>query len=664
MRMESGTEGYSQTGPHQPHDSRHLLHFLGDFWSEAGLGTNSQDPVVKSGPHPSRPDDPGFPPEFSDLQSGRSRQRMAFRESHDKSLGGDDLYLNSGGFGGQPDKTDVEPAGFQRKELLGAAQFPQNQIDQGKLLTIEPQNPGKKSEGRRGNKGHFQLPLQAFKGLASRFHSPIGGLQHASCFLQKDAPRFGETHFSLSPRQQLNSDKVFQLTDLHTQGRLRHVQPIGGPPKMQCFGNRDKVTEVSQLQHTILPEYQFQTNNILDISVEIPYAVETMNLLHRGAYLKSPAIAVGAAGFAAFVNFYALQTLLPTLSEVFQASHQATSLTVSAITLSVALTSPFAGRLAAAVPRRRLVGTCMLGLVVTTFLGATSPSLAVLIFWRFVQGLFVPPVVTSIMSFIAEQWSGPALGRAMSNYVTWTVVGGFSGRFAAGWAAAHFGWRHALGVTALLNGVAGLLLMASLPDALPQPSRSRSFFKDLIHYLHQKDYLVAFASGFNVLFSLVAMFTYITYYLAAPPFALGPGPLGSIFCVYLVGVVITPLAGLAMGKIGFRLALMGSALTGVAGALLTLIPYLQIVILGLALSSTAAFVSQAAASGYVSRIGGTQRATVLGLYLSFYYLGGSAGALVPGVLWNMAGWHGCVTLLVLVQCCTALLVRSGFRETP
>ena len=48
------------------------------------------------------------------------------------------------------------------------------------------------------------------------------------------------------------------------------------------------------------------------------------------------------------------------------------------------------------------------------------------------------------------------------------------------------------------------------------------------------------AVGFAVLFSMVATFTYANFYLAAPPFSLGPAQLGSVFVVYLLGVVAAP----------------------------------------------------------------------------------------------------------------------------
>jgi len=374
--------------------------------------------------------------------------------------------------------------------------------------------------------------------------------------------------------------------------------------------------------------------------------------------MNRPQIAVAAGGFAAFVNIYALQALLPSLSKVFSAPRHQVSLTVTATTLAVALASPWAGRLAARWDRRTLVAGSLLGLVITTLLAATAKSLPELILWRFSEGLFLPALVASLMAFIAEQWHGAALSRTMCNYVTWTVLGGFLGRFVAGWAGAHFGWRTALGMTALLNALSGAVLLANLPRRAASGPVVGAH--SLWYFLRQGSYQAAFASGFNVLFSLVAMFTYITFRLSEPPFALSADTLGCIFCVYLVGIVVTPLAGLLMSRWGFRCSLLGASACAALGALLTLSSNLGVVVLGLTLSCCAAFVGQAGTSGYVGQMGGRERSSVLGLYLCFYYLGGSAGAALPGLFWPWGGWAACVGLVTLLQVLTMVLVWRYF----
>ena len=80
--------------------------------------------------------------------------------------------------------------------------------------------------------------------------------------------------------------------------------------------------------------------------------------------------------------------------------------------------------------------------------------------------------------------------------------------------------------------------------------------------------LAAYCSGFCVLGTQVALFTYVTFYLAGPPFHLSPGELGAIFCVYLVGAAITPFAGRAIDRYGHRPAVLFAGALGASGALI------------------------------------------------------------------------------------------------
>jgi MFS family permease len=163
---------------------------------------------------------------------------------------------------------------------------------------------------------------------------------------------------------------------------------------------------------------------------------------------------------------------------------------------------------------------------------------------------------------------------------------------------------------------------------------------------------------------LVATFTYITYPLAAKPFNLGPGALGSLFLVYLLGVIVTPISGQYIDRFGQRSSLLVAIGAVALGLVLTLVPSLPAVIVGLAICSSGVFVCQSATASYMGLAAGTARASASGLYASFYYLGGAAGAFVPGLFWNIGGWPATVAFLLLVLGLTAATATLGWRRKP
>jgi MFS transporter, YNFM family, putative membrane transport protein len=378
--------------------------------------------------------------------------------------------------------------------------------------------------------------------------------------------------------------------------------------------------------------------------------------LHRTSILDASTVALLIAGICTFLDVYATQSLLPFLRRYYSASEMEVSLTISATTFAIALAAPFVGAMAEALGRKRVIVPAMFGLSIPTFLAATAPNLKLLIFWRFAQGLFVPGIIAVIMAYIGEEWAPSAVGTAMSAYISGTVLGGFLGRLVPGIVTSHWQWRASFLVLGALNLLGAILVQRLLPRAVHfKRKATRETLGDILSHLRNPRLIAAFNLGFAMLFSLVGTFTYVNFYLAAPPFHLGTAQLGSIFGVYLLGVLITPAAGRFMDRAGFRNTSYLFALMMAAGLLMTLVPSLPVIIIGLAIFSSGVFIAQAAATVQVGRVAGRARSAASGLYVTFYYAGGSLGALVPAWAWRSHAWPGVVVVLLAATVATFVL---------
>src|SRR5262249_21335757 len=148
--------------------------------------------------------------------------------------------------------------------------------------------------------------------------------------------------------------------------------------------------------------------------------------------------------------------------------------------------------------------------------------------------------------------------------------------------------------------------------------------------------------GFCILFAFIGTFTYVNFVLVREPLSLGMMSLGFVYFVFLPSVVTTPLAGLAVQRLGARPTLWASlALAGI-GLPLLLPPHPPSVMVGLALLGVGTFFAQATATGFVSRTASTDRGAASGLYLASYFLGGLAGSAVLGQVFDRLGWTACV----------------------
>lgn len=376
-------------------------------------------------------------------------------------------------------------------------------------------------------------------------------------------------------------------------------------------------------------------------------------------------LGIVVAGYCAFLQLYSTQPILPRLTEIFHAGTVEVSLTITMAALGVALAAPVAGVLADRLGRKRVIVWSAFLLATCSLLAATSPNLETLIFWRFCQGGFTPGVFSVTVAYINDEWSYGEVGKALSAYVSGTVMGGFSCRFISGLVASHFEWRWVflvLGTLNLAGAVAVALLLKPERHAHHLTAPPGSFLSAVRGHFRNRLLVATFAVGFCVLFSLVATFTYVTFYLAAPPFHLEPAALGSIFFVYLIGAAVNPAAGRLIDRFGHRNVLACSIGAGVAGVALTLLPNLGAVAAGLTICSTGVFAAQTAGSGFVGLAADRYRALAVGMYATFYYLGGSLGAAVPGYFWNLGGWPACVAFIVAVQILTVALALRFWKE--
>jgi YNFM family putative membrane transporter len=400
---------------------------------------------------------------------------------------------------------------------------------------------------------------------------------------------------------------------------------------------------------------------------------------------RLPTLPVVLAGFAAFLNLYATQPLLPLLARTLGASTLQVGLTITAPTVAVAIAAPVVGRLADRLGLRRVIVGSAFALAVATLLAATSTGLAQLVFWRFIQGAATPGIFAAAVAYVHEVWPASHAGRATGAYMTGTVLGGFTGRAVAGLVAADASWPAAFAALATLTFAVAIALWRWLPPEVvrepvprtgtvrkpvprtrtststvrePVPRTSTvpgtdalrfSGARDVARLFQNRRLVATYGVGFCVLFTQVAMFTYVTFHLAAPPFALSTVALGWLFVVYLVGAVVTPFGGRWIDAYGHRTGIGSAMAIGGAGALLTLIPWLPAIVAGLALCATGVFIAQATTSSYIGAVTSRDRALAVGLYSTFYYIGGSMGSALPSAVWSAGGWPACVGLIVAVQ---------------
>ncbi|MFT4046146.1 MAG: MFS transporter [Solimonas sp.] len=377
-------------------------------------------------------------------------------------------------------------------------------------------------------------------------------------------------------------------------------------------------------------------------------------------------LAVCLCGAAAFVPLYAPQSLLPLLRHFAgpgktMGAAMAGAI-VSAGTAGVALAAPFMGRLGDRFGRHRVIVLAAFLAAIPSVLSALAPTPALLIAARLLEGLALPGVFAVTVAYTAERWPPREARPVTALYVAGTIGGGFCGRLLSGLVAEFAGWRWAFAALAALQLVLAVLIRAWLAPDAPKPRQAATAPVHFHHLFADPALRGVYAAGFALLFSLVAAFTYVSLRLAEPPFGLGPAGLSGIFVVYLLSMLTTPLSGRLLNRYGYERVLAAAWTAAIAGLLITLAPSLPAVIAGLTLFSAGLFFAQTAATTFVGEAMPAARGTAVGLYVTCYYLGGSAGGVLPAPLWTAFGWPGVIALIAFTGVFCVALGRRGFRH--
>ena len=388
--------------------------------------------------------------------------------------------------------------------------------------------------------------------------------------------------------------------------------------------------------------------------------------------LRRAGAALFLAGVAVFALLYSTQPLLPELSEDFDVSPAAATLTVSLTTLTLALGLLVAGPFSERYGRTRLVHASLAGATVLGLLCALAPTWELLLTCRALQGFALAGLPAVGVAYLREELHESASGQATGLYIGGNAIGGMAGRLLAGGLDSLGGWRVAVG------GIAGLGLICMIGVALLLPASRRfvpgqpglrTVARNSRRVLSDPVLLGLYALAALLMGAFVAIYNVLGFRLEAAPYALSTAAAGLVFLVYAPGSVAATLAGRAADRVGRRVVVPVGVAVMAVGVLLTAVRPLAGIIAGLTVMTIGFFIAHGVASGWVAaraQIGGRATAPAASTYLFAYYAGSSVGGSLAGQAWSDHGWNGVVAMslgLVLTGgVVVALLARS--RQLP
>lgn len=357
-----------------------------------------------------------------------------------------------------------------------------------------------------------------------------------------------------------------------------------------------------------------------------------------------------------FLSLYATQAIGPELELSHGFSVAQISALLTATTLGLALTSPLSAPVIIRLGYRRTIVTGLTLLTLAAIGLALAGTYPAMLTTRALQGALIPFVLAALLASIEQHWAGEAAMSMSVAYVTGTILGGVVGRFLPGLSVATLGWTPGMLTLALVHALILIAIAIRFPaDAVHPPQRKRSARQtNTAPQPRGLTIATTAGAGFMLLFTQAAIFTFIPFRLAAPPFGWDGPAIGVLYLVFLPALLFIGASRKIVARRGHAAALLTALGLSWLGQATTLLPASPAIVIGLMIVSTATFFAQAVLAHAVSINVAKTSQSAAGLYLFSYYVGGSLGALIPAFTWHRLGWSGTIALVVTLQLAVGL----------
>ncbi len=346
-------------------------------------------------------------------------------------------------------------------------------------------------------------------------------------------------------------------------------------------------------------------------------------------------------------SLYAAQPIQPVFQQEFGLSSLQAILFTTLMMMPLGIAPLFYGILLESLSARLIVRTAVLVLGLLELVFCITDSYLLLLIIRGLQGLVIPAILTSLMSYISFTSSSANVQTAIARYIAATILGGFLGRFLSGLFTDLFGWRFFFFLLGVLLLWAYTLLGDLEKDANLQYSRPR--FKEVVALVRQQQFLWLYLAIFGVFFVFAAVLNFLPFELKANNPSLGETGVGFIYCGYVMGILVSLNAQRMIRIFGTETrAVSIGLLIYIVGTCGFMIKDQRTMFFSMFVFCTGMFIAHSLLSGFVNTLTSNKKGIANGVYISFYYLGGTIGSFAPGIIYDALGWEAFLLALVLV----------------
>ncbi|MBV5316404.1 MAG: MFS transporter [Desulfobulbaceae bacterium] len=357
-----------------------------------------------------------------------------------------------------------------------------------------------------------------------------------------------------------------------------------------------------------------------------------------------------------FCSLYAAQPIQPVFQHEFGLTSLQAILFTTLMMLPLGFAPMFYGVLLERLSARLIVRTAILMLGLLELVFCVTDNYLLLLIIRGFQGMAIPAILTSLVSYISFTAPREDVQAAIARYIAATILGGFLGRFLSGLFTDLFGWRFFFFVLGMLL-IWGFFLLRDLEkDANLEYTRPR--MGEVVALVKQPQFFWLYCTIFTVFFVFAGLLNFLPFELKALNPAFRETGIGFMYFGYVMGILVSLNVRRMITLFGSetRVAMAGLFLyiIGICGFM---IHDHRAMFLAMFVFCTGMFMAHSLLSGYINTLAKSQKGIANGVYISFYYLGGTIGSFAPGILYEHFGWRVFLSCLILMACGSIYCIR-------
>ena len=372
--------------------------------------------------------------------------------------------------------------------------------------------------------------------------------------------------------------------------------------------------------------------------------------------VSSPIRAIYFATIVTICSLYAAQPIQPVFQREFGLSSLQAILFTTLMMAPLGVAPLFYGYLLEAFSAKVLVRWALVALGLLEFLFSMTNDYLTLLLLRAVQGLMIPAILTSLMSYISYTSKRDEVQHAIGMYVGATIIGGFLGRFFSGLSTELFGWRFFFFFLGALLLIASYLLNNLERDAKMTYARPR--LSEISGLLRQGEFLWLYLAIFCLFFVFSALMNILPFELRRIGPVLGEAGVGLLYLGYSMGIFVSfnsrPIIRFFGNEIN---AITAGIMIFFAGAVIFMVERYSVMFVGMFVFCTGLFLAHSLLSGFVNKLARENKAIANGVYISFYYTGGTLGSFLPGFIFENYGWQMFLASLLCMLVLALVFVR-------